>query len=132
MMTARFQISLLWLALLLGLIAHSVLGMIPIVYNAPSPATESGGKTMMLLWQLSIVFASHLLLATLAALVDARWASVVNLAASSLFLLSNLAHPVAHLFASPIEWHQVFFLTMIAALNVQLVRTSFTLLKTTQ
>ena len=120
-MATRFQLALLWLAMLLGLLAHSLLGMIAQVSLHSSAPPEFAANSTRLLWQLTIVFSTHLLLAALNAFFEARWLTILNVLAGGLFLLSNLAHPVAHLLASPTQWHQVFLLLLIAGLNIQLV-----------
>jgi len=120
-MATRFQLALLWLAMLLGLLAHSLLGMIAQAYSHSGAPTELEANLTRLLWQLTIVFSTHLLLAALNAFFEARWLTILNVLAGGLFLLSNLAHPVAHLLASPTQWHQVFLLLLIAGLNIQLV-----------
>ncbi|PIO47774.1 MAG: hypothetical protein CMR00_08310 [[Chlorobium] sp. 445] len=120
-MATRFQLALIWLAMLLGLLAHSVLGIIPLAYQAAAAKTEFAEKLSILLWQLTLVFSTHLALAAMNAFLDTRWLMRVNLVVGALFLVSNVAHPIAHLFESPIEWHQVALLSLIAALNLQLV-----------
>ncbi|MCS7012632.1 MAG: hypothetical protein RMI34_02900 [Chloroherpetonaceae bacterium] len=115
--------------MLLGLLAHSVLGIIPLAYQAIAPKAELAQKLSALLWQLTLVFSTHLAMAAMNAFLNARWLMLTNLVISALFLLSNIAHPIAHLLESPIEWHQVALLTLIAALNLQLVLASLCALK---
>lgn len=109
------MLSVLWLVLLLGVLAHSVLGIVPLLYGQiPSSPQE---PLQQLLWQLTLVFSSYLALAVLVLLVEAKWSRWLNLAASGFFLLSNTLHAGAHFFLSPIEWHQVFLLALVAMLN---------------
>lgn len=128
-MATRFQLALIWLAMLLGLLAHSVLGIIPLAYQAAAAKAELAEKLSMLLWQLTLVFSMHLALAAMNAFLDARWLMGANLVVGILLLVSNVAHPIAHLFESPIEWHQVALLALVAALNLQLVLASFRALR---
>jgi hypothetical protein len=122
-------LALLWLALLLGVLAHSVLGFVPMLYGG-EPLKQSE-NLQGLLWQLTLVFSSYLALALAVLLLEAKWFKWVNLVVSGFFLLSNTLHAGVHLFLSPLEWHQVLLLTLVAGINVMHFKLSLTNLKST-
>ncbi len=120
-------LALLWLAVLLGVLAHSVLGFVPMLYGG-EPLKQSE-NLQGLLWQLTLVFSTYLTLALAVLLVEANWFKRLNMIASGFFLFSNALHAGVHLFLSPVEWHQVLLLTLRAGINAVLVKKSFTYLK---
>ncbi|MFN3562657.1 MAG: hypothetical protein ACK4XY_02365 [Chloroherpetonaceae bacterium] len=122
-------LALLWLLVLLGVLAHSVLGFVPMLYGG-EPLKQSE-NLQGLLWQLTLVFATYLALALIVLLSEVRWLKWLNLTASGFFLISNTLHAGVHLFLSPIEWHQVMLLALVAGINAVHFKNSLTYLKST-
>lgn len=116
-------LALLWLALLLGVLAHSVLGFAPMLHSGEPLKTSE--NLQGLLWQLTLVFSSYLALAAMSLAMESRLFKWLNLIASGFFLLSNALHAGVHLFLSPIEWHQVLLLSLVAAINALHFKLSF-------
>ncbi|MGQ9804745.1 MAG: hypothetical protein ACUVRP_01540 [Chlorobiales bacterium] len=122
-------LALLWLALLLGVLAHSVLGFVPMLYGG-EPLKQSE-NLQGLLWQLTLVFSTYLVLVLTVLLAETVWLKRLNLIASGFFLFSNVLHAGVHLFMSPIEWHQVLLLFLVAVINAAHTKLSLTYLKST-
>jgi hypothetical protein len=122
----KSTLALLWLAILIGVLAHSVLGFVPMLYGG-EPLKQS--KNLQgLLWQLTLVFSAYLTLALAVLLSETTWLKWLNLIASGFFIFSNTLHAGVHLFLSPIEWHQVVLLTLVAVINVAHFKLSLTYL----
>lgn len=122
-------LALLWLTLLLGVLTHSVLGFVPMLYGG-EPLKQSE-NLQGLLWQLTLVFSTYLALVLALLLVESNWFKWLNMIASGFFLLSNTLHAGVHLFLSPVEWHQVLLLTLVAGINAVHFKLSITYLKST-
>lgn len=130
-MNIKQNLAILWLIMISGVVAHTLLGMLPLFFGQ-SIAAEGAGEADVsaALWITLAMFLLPLIIAMLLVTLKDNGLRWPNLVIAALFLLLNLTHPLELIGSDSIPWHQLVLMLFMIVLNALLVKQSWHWLKT--
>lgn len=129
-MNIKQNLAILWLIMISGVVAHTLLGMLPLFFGQ-SIAAEGAGEADVsaALWITLAMFLLPLIIAMLLVTLKGNGLRWPNLVIAALFLLLNLTHPLELIGSDSIPWHQLVLMLFMIVLNALLVKQSWHWLK---
>lgn len=112
----------LWLAVLLGLITHTIVELLPLFFKDSIVAEGADiAHLNSANWMVTAMMVLPLFLITLINLTDRKWLRYLCLVIAGLFLLLNASHPMELFEAETIAYHQLVIMLCTLFANIALV-----------
>lgn len=108
------QIIALWVVFLFGMVFHSQLAMMPLLYGESIAIPRYNGKTPVShLWMMLGFFALPLVAIAATSLYSSPSYRLCHFGLTLVYSLLNLFHAALDLTLRPIEWYQIALMVMV-------------------
>lgn len=113
-LTIQVQIIALWAVFLFGMVFHSQLAMMPMLYGQDVAMPNSTGKMPASHpWLMLGFYAIPMVVIAATAVTAAQPYRMVHFGLTIIYTLMNLIHGVADLGVKPIEWFQITLMAIV-------------------
>lgn len=114
------QITALWTAFLLALLFHTELGLMPLFHGQNIAYSQDSQNMDAILWLMLAFFTPPLFAIILPTFTDSKRYRSGHFWLTILYSALNLAHLIADLAVTPIEWYQIALMTMLLLIGILL------------
>jgi hypothetical protein len=119
------QIIALWTAFLLALLFHTELGLMPLFHGQSIAYTHDTQNISWILWLMLAFFVPPLLAIILPTFTDSKRYRIGHFWLTVLYSVLNLAHLIADLSVTPIEWYQIALMAILMLIGILLNLVSY-------
>jgi hypothetical protein len=119
------QIIALWTAFLLALLFHTELGLMPLFHGQNIAYSHDTQNIAVILWLMLAFFVPPLLAIILPTFTDSKRYRIGHFWLTVLYSALNLAHLIADLSVTPIEWYQIALMTLLLLIGILLNLVSY-------
>ncbi|MEB3313849.1 MAG: hypothetical protein VKL98_06845 [Cyanobacteriota bacterium] len=110
------EIIALWMVFLFGMVFHTQLAMMPLLYGADIAIPHYHGKTPVShLWMMLGFFALPMVAIAATALYSSPVYRLAHLGLTLVYSVLNLLHVTMDLKVQPIEWYQIVLMLLVFA-----------------
>jgi hypothetical protein len=114
------QISALWTAFLLALLFHTDLGLMPLFHGQNIAHSHDNSDISWVLWLMLAFFVPPLVAIILATFTERKRYRIGHFWLTVIYSVLNLAHLIADLLVTPIEWYQIALMTILVLIGILL------------
>jgi hypothetical protein len=114
------QISALWTAFLLALLFHTDLGLMPLFHGQNIAHSHARGDIAWVLWLMLAFFVPPLVAIILPTFTERKRYRIGHFWLTVIYSVLNLAHLIADLLVTPIEWYQIALMTILVLIGILL------------
>jgi hypothetical protein len=114
------QISALWTAFLLALLFHTELGLMPLFHGQNIAYSHDTSDISWVLWLMLAFFVPPLVAIILPTFTERNRYRVGHFWLTVIYSVLNLAHLIADLLVTPIEWYQIALMTILVLIGILL------------
>jgi hypothetical protein len=119
------QIIALWTAFLLALLFHTELGLMPLFHGQSIAYSHDTQHIAVILWLMLAFFVPPLFAIILPTFTDSKSYRAGHFWLTILYSVLNLAHLIADLSVTPIEWYQIALMTILLLIGIVLNLVSY-------
>ncbi len=119
------QIIALWTAFLLALLFHTELGLMPLFHGQNIAYSHDSQNIAGILWLMLAFFVPPLLAIILPTFTDSKRYRTGHFWLTIVYSVLNLAHLIADLSVTPIEWYQIALMTILLLIGIVLNLVSY-------
>jgi hypothetical protein len=114
------QIIALWTAFLLALLFHTELGLMPLFHGQNIAHSHDNSDIAWVLWLMLAFFVPPLLAIILPTFTERKRYRIGHFWLTVIYSVLNLAHLIADLLVTPIEWYQIALMTILVLIEILL------------
>jgi hypothetical protein len=114
------QISALWTAFLLALLFHTDLGLMPLFHGQNIAHSHDTSDISWVLWLMLAFFVPPLVAIILPTFTERKRDRIGHFWLTVIYSVLNLAHLIADLLVTPIEWYQIALMTILVLIGILL------------
>jgi hypothetical protein len=114
------QISALWTAFLLALLFHTDLGLMPLFHGQNIAHSHDTSDISWVLWLMLAFFVPPLVAIILPTFTERKRYRIGHFWLTVIYSVLNLAHLIADLSVTPIEWYQIALMTILVLIGILL------------
>jgi hypothetical protein len=119
------QIIALWTAFLLALLFHTDLGLMPLFHGQNIAYSHDTSDISWILWLMLAFFVPPLCAIILPTFTDSKRYRTGHFWLTIVYSILNLAHLIADLSVTPIEWYQIALMTILLLIGILLNLVSY-------
>jgi hypothetical protein len=119
------QIIALWTAFLLALLFHTELGLMPLFHEQSIAYSHDTQNITLILWLMLTFFVPPLFAIILPTFTDNKRYRRGHFWLTVIYSILNLAHLIADLSVTPIEWDQIALMTILLLIGILLNLVSY-------
>ena len=110
----QVQIIALWTGFLFGLVFHSQLAMMPLLYGQSVAMPESSGKMPIIhSWLMLGFYAIPMIAIAATATTDSPIYRIIHFGLTIAYTVMNFTHAAMDLGVKPIEWYQILLMVIV-------------------
>jgi hypothetical protein len=119
------QIIALWTAFLLALLFHTELGLMPLFHGQSIAYSHDTQNITLILWLMLAFFVPPLLAIIMSTFTNSKRYRSGHFWMTVLYSFLNLAHLIADLSVTQIEWYQITLMTILLLIGMMLNLVSY-------